>query len=133
MDKPVTIMVVDDDRDLTEQMRLVLAVRGYEVAVADNVEDAWKVLDVVPVHLIILDVMMENDGDGFNFAQQLAAKQDFKHIPILMVTSVNQKMPFTFDKETDGAFLPVEKFMEKPVDPEALVAAVKEILEKNQD
>lgn len=125
-------MVVDDDHDLTEQMRLILETQRYKVAVADNVADAWKVVDILPIDLIILDVMMENDSDGFIFAQQLASRQDIDHIPILMVTSVNQKMPFTFDKNTDGAFLPVEKFMEKPVEPQELVDAVKQILSRKE-
>jgi CheY-like chemotaxis protein len=61
-------------------------------------------------------------------AQKLKSMDIIKEIPIIMVTSVNQKMPFTFDKDSDGAFLPVEKFMEKPIEPHQLLHAVRELV-----
>jgi len=79
---------------------------------------------------MVLDVMMEKDSDGFNMAQQVKVNEQYKHIPIIMVTSVNQKMPFKFDKDSDGGFLPVDEFMEKPIDPDQLLANVKKLLDR---
>lgn len=121
MDKK--ILVVDDDVDIQIQMKAILGENGYEPMIADNADSAWDILEREPVDLILLDVMMEKDSDGFNFAQRMKTTEAFKDIPIIMVTSVNQKMPFTFGTD-DGDFLPVEKFIEKPIQPEKIMEAV---------
>ncbi len=121
MDKK--ILVVDDDVDIQLQMKAILGENGYEPMIADNAGSAWEILEREQVDLILLDVMMEKDSDGFNFAQKMKTNDKFKHIPIIMVTSVNQKMPFTFGTG-DGDFLPVETFIEKPIDPAKIMEAV---------
>ena len=124
------ILVVDDDVDVQVQMKVILEENRFETLIADNVPKAQEILDREPIDLMLLDVMMEKDSDGFNFAQELKQDEKFKSIPIIMVTAVNQKTPFTFGTGTDGDFLPVEKFMEKPVDPEKLIQFVQELLIK---
>lgn len=118
------ILVVDDDVDVQFQMKTILGEEGYEPMVADNAEMAWDLLEKEPVDLILLDVMMKKDSDGFNFAQKMKGDKRFKDIPIIMVTAVNQKSPFKFGTATDGDFLPVEMFMEKPIDPEKVLQSV---------
>ncbi len=123
-----TILVVDDDIDIQVQMKAILEAGNFSPVIAGGVLQAREMLRSHPVDLILLDVMMRKDSDGFNFAQELKGDDRFKNIPIIMVTSVNQKMPFTFGTDSDGDFLPVEKFMEKPVDPEALINAINEMV-----
>lgn len=50
----------------------------------------------------------------------------FRHIPILMLTAIHTTTPMRFAPDSD--YLPVEIFLEKPIDPEVLVAKVKELL-----
>jgi len=123
------ILVVDDDIDFLENMRIVISSRGYDVLTAENPEQARKKIESNPIGLIVLDVMMVKDSDGFNLAQSLKADPRTSHIPIIMATAVNQKQDaFTFGKDTDGSFLPVEKFMEKPIKADELLAAIDELL-----
>jgi CheY-like chemotaxis protein len=121
MDKK--ILVVDDDVDVQYQMKIILEENGFNTVIADNAGKAWEIVEREPVDLILLDVMMEKNSDGFNFAQKLKTNDALKKIPIIMVTSVNQKMPFHFDTG-DGDFLPVEKFIEKPIQPDKILEAV---------
>jgi CheY-like chemotaxis protein len=72
--------------------------------------------------------MMEKDSDGFNFAQYVKGHEKFRHIPIVLATAVNLRTKFKFDIEKDGDFLPVEKFMEKPIDPDDLIATIRGLL-----
>lgn len=122
------ILVVDDDIDVLESRRIVLEHNNYDVETAANIKVAREVLGKNKIDLILLDVMMEKDTDGFNFAQEIKANDQFKHIPIIMATAVNQRTKFKFDIETDGDFLPVEKFMEKPIDPDDLIVAIRGLL-----
>ena len=122
------ILIVDDDIDVQQQMKVILDENGYDFLVAENVKEAAEHLEKEQVDLILLDVMMEKDSDGFNFAQKLKSTEKYKGIPIVMVTSVNQRTPFKFGTERDGDFLPVEKFIEKPIDPEAIIKAIHQYL-----
>ena len=123
-----TILVVDDDIDVLESRKIVLEHNNYDVRLATNIQVAREILEKEKIHLILLDVMMEKDSDGFNFAQEVKADDRFKDIPIIMATAVNQRTKFRFDIENDGDFLPVEKFMEKPIDPDDLIVTIRGLL-----
>lgn len=122
------ILVVDDDIDVLETRKIVLEHNNYEVVTATNVKVAEEILKTNGINLIILDVMMENDSDGFNFAQKLKNNEKTNKIPIIMATAVNQRTKFKFNIEEDGDFLPVEKFMEKPIDPDDLIVTIRGLL-----
>jgi len=118
------ILVVDDDIDVQQQMKIILDENGFEYIVAGDIKKAWELVENESPGLILLDVMMEKDSDGFNFAQRIKSSEKFKKIPIIMVTSVNQRTPFKFGTENDGDFLPVEKFIEKPLQPDKIIDAI---------
>jgi CheY-like chemotaxis protein len=122
------ILVVEDEIDILEVHRVVLEHNHYEVLAATNIQVAKELLESQPVDLILLDVMMEKDSDGFNFAQYVKGIEKYRHIPIIMATAVNKRTKFTFDIEKDGDFLPVEKFMEKPIDPDDLIVTIRGLL-----
>ena len=122
------ILVVEDEIDILEAHKVVLEHNHYEVLTATNIGVARELLEKHTIDLILLDVMIEKDSDGFNFAQYVKSVEKFRHIPIVMATAVNQRTKFKFDIEKDGDFLPVEKFMEKPIDPDDLIATIRGLL-----
>jgi CheY-like chemotaxis protein len=122
------ILDIDDDIDVLEARKIVLEHSDYDVVQATNIKVAGEILEKEKIDLIILDVMMEKDTDGFNFAQFVKMNEKFKHIPIILATAVNQMTKFKFNLEEDGNFLPVEKFMEKPIDPDDLIATIRVLL-----
>lgn len=116
------ILLVDDDADFIELNRLMLENKGYEVAAAfSGKECKEKVLEVDP-DLVVLDVMMETEQAGFEAARWLREQEATQDIPIIMLTGVNQEYPFNFGP--DQGWLPVDEFLEKPVDPERLMAEI---------
>lgn len=124
------ILVVDDDIDVLESRKIVLEHNNYDVVTATNVEVAREYLEKGDINLIILDVMMEKDSDGFTFAQWAKSSEKHRKVPIILATAVNQRTKFKFDIEKDGDFLPVEKFMEKPIDPDDLIVTIRGLLSK---
>lgn len=122
------ILVVEDEIDILEAHKVVLEHNHYEVLTATNVGVAKELLEKHSIDLILLDVMMEKDSDGFNFAQYVKGSKKYKHIPIVLATAVNVRTKFMFDLEKDGDFLPVEKFMDKPIDPDDLIATIRGLL-----
>ena len=130
------ILIIDDDSDIVEAMRLVLESKNYEVAAAGSGEEGLKQVKQFDPDLIILDVMMEDLTKGFHVAYTLRsedAKSEYKQwqkTPILMVTAVHQVMPFRYSKDTDQEYLPVSEFIDKPIQPDQLLSLVNKYLKK---
>ncbi|RKX85739.1 MAG: response regulator [Spirochaetes bacterium] len=122
------ILIVDDDKDIFESMKIVLEAEGYEVLWATNGDDGLKLAADKKPDLMILDVMMNTDDEGFQVAYKLKQNKDLNDMPVIMATSVSQKTGFSFDKERDEDFLPVNEFLEKPIDPKVLIDKVRENL-----
>jgi len=121
-------MIIDDDIDLVESLRLILEHAGFEVIDAqDGNKGIEKVKNEHP-DLVILDVMMGSQDEGFFVAYEIRKESESADLPIIMLTAVGQETGFTFDKEKDQDFLPVNEFLEKPIDPDRLIEVVKENL-----
>jgi len=126
-----TVLLVDDDVDLLDINRITLEAGGFEVVTAENGGDAMRIATTRHVDVAILDVMMTTPTEGFLLARQLRQDERTKHIPLLMLTSVNAEheaegssLRLT-DRDRDEQWLPVDKFVDKPVKPEDLVSMVR--------
>jgi len=121
------VLLVDDDADFVEVNRAVLENSGYEVAVAYNGKECLEKVRAESPDVIILDVMMATHSEGFNVSRDLRNSEHTKNIPILMVTSINDTVPYKFER--DDTWLPVDSFIEKPIEPQQLLEEVKKMLE----
>ena len=119
------IMIIDDDIDLVEAMRITLETDDYEVIDAQEGQKGLEILKREKPDLLILDVMMGTLDEGFHIAYQIRSDEEIKDIPILMITAVGAQTGFEFDKQRDEDFLPVNEFIEKPVNPQVLLDTVK--------
>ncbi len=123
------ILIVDDDPDITEAMSVILENKGYEVAIAADSSEGLAWLKEHRPDLIILDVMMRTQQEGFEMARDLKQNPTYKDIPILMLTAVKDKTGIDFKPNAgDESWLPVEGFLDKPVKPDMLVDKVKALL-----
>jgi CheY-like chemotaxis protein len=123
-----TILVVDDDIDLVEIIRVTLENQGYRVIDAQTGERGLELARTDAPDLIVLDVMMGAIDEGFQVAYQLRSDATTRDIPILMLTAVGERTGFAFDPDRDQDFLPVDEFLEKPVSPRRLVDLVRKHL-----
>jgi two-component system alkaline phosphatase synthesis response regulator PhoP len=122
------ILIIDDDIDLVEAMRLTLESEGYEVVDAQDGKKGLEKIEKEKPDLILLDVMMETQDEGFHIAYQIRNNAKTSDLPIIMLTAVSQETGFSFDKDKDEDFLPVNEFLEKPVNPDYLLEKVKAAL-----
>lgn len=122
------VLIVDDDVDIRDTTRMVLSAAGYEVAEAASRAEAEQQLAGGKVDLIILDVMMETDTEGFHLAYQMRQDAKLKRIPIIMLTCIEEKTGQELAPEESGDFLPVDAFIRKPLDPDQLKAEVAKLL-----
>ena len=131
MAKGTDILLIDDDRDLVESIRIVLESKKFSVRVAYNGKDGYQRIQEKAPDLIILDVMMNTDTEGFTLAYKLRNNPSFREIPIIMVTGFTKKMaeegPEKF-QHIMGEGWPVTHLLEKPIDPEELLSLLEDVL-----
>ena len=124
-------MVVDDDQDIRDSMQAILESKDYSVTTAASKNEATEKANADKPDLFILDVMMDTWQDGFDLARDLKQDPKFKDTPILMSTGVKEKTGIDFKSSAgDSDWMPVEGFLEKPIDPSAMLAEVEKLLSK---
>lgn len=130
--KMQNIYIVDDDRDIVEALTIVLESANYKISCQYHQENVVKNSIKSGADLIILDVMFPEDQNaGFKMARDLKNNKETQDIPILMLSAINEKGLYagTFsNKDRDDSFLPVQEFIEKPVDPKSLLEKVSSLL-----
>jgi two-component system alkaline phosphatase synthesis response regulator PhoP len=126
------ILIVDDDPDMVLAARLCLEGAGHQVIEAVNGTQGLEKVKAEQPDLIILDVMMDTTTEGFQLALKLRSPDPqseyaaYSGIPILMLTAIHTTTPLRFGPDDD--FLPVDDFIDKPIDPDQLVEKVEELL-----
>ncbi len=123
------ILIVDDDLDLANAMRVILESRQYTVITAADKAGGMELIRTEKPDLLILDVIMSTWSDGFEMARELKKRSELKDMPILMLTGVKDKTGIDFKSSAgDPTWLPVDAFLDKPVESETLLAEVEKLL-----
>jgi CheY-like chemotaxis protein len=122
---PKKILIIDDDIDLVETMRMVLESEGFDVYDAQDGTHGLAKLKSIKPDILILDVMMGSQDEGFHVAYEIKSDEKLKDIPIILVTAVSHETGFEFNPDKEGDFMPVNAYLEKPVNPEKLIEIVK--------
>ena len=133
---PARIMMVDDDRDLVAALRLVLENAGYTVSAAHDPDEAFTKIQAERPDLLLFDVMMPNATEGFHLVWRLRALEGdyFRRVPIIVLSAIHERTFFRFDAErvdgtyAEGEFLQVQAFLDKPIDPAALLDRIHRVL-----
>jgi CheY-like chemotaxis protein len=126
------IFLVDDDSDFLDLEKAILESAGYEVACFADPRTALAVLDGAQrmPSLVVTDLMMRNLDSGFTLAGALKSDPRLKTLPVIIVSAVARQKGFDFKPRSaaDLAAMKAEAYFDKPVDPEAFLAKVKELL-----
>ncbi len=115
------VLIVDDDANICELIRLYLEKEGYETAMAYNGLKAIDIFKEYAPNIVILDIMLPG-ADGWQVCREI---RKVSTIPIIMLTAKGE----TFDKVL-GLELGADDYMVKPFDPKELVARVKAVLRR---
>jgi CheY-like chemotaxis protein len=124
-----TVLVVDDEAEIRNILRLVFEQRGYRVLEAERGQVALRIVKEDPPDVIILDAMLPGDLHGFDIAKQLKGSQRYGHIPIVMVSAVYKGWRFAEDLKSSYK---VDAYIEKPFRVPDVIEAVEVALEHGQ-
>lgn len=120
------IVIVDDDPDFREFVRIVLEAHGYEVHEADNAMEGVALMRAAAPDLLLLDAMMSYELTGVGMIRAVRSDPQLAHTPLILISAVLS--------EDEDRFLPaderamVDRFLSKPVSPDELLAEVAGVL-----
>lgn len=125
------IMIIDDDRDIIDSISMILEANDYTVVSKMDTDNIITAIESENPDLILLDIVFPQDAQaGFKAARKIATQETIKHIPILVLSAVNQlsNLGFSFtENDISNDFMPVSGFIEKPVKPDDLLAKIKSV------
>ena len=127
------ILLIDDDRDFVLSTKTFLEGRGYKVDTAHNGADGWRKIKADKPGLVVLDIMMDYDAEGFNLAYSLRQDDNLQKIPIIIVSGFERHLSEKI-KEFEfvlGQDWPADAYLEKPVNLKELAKSIERFLPGN--
>ncbi len=123
------ILIADDDPDFRESLKAILESQQYTVVTAVDKTDGMEKIKAEKPDLAILDVMMSTWDDGFEMSRELKENPQFKDMPTLMLTGIKNETGIDFKATAgDPTWCPVDAYLEKPIEPDILLAEVAKLL-----
>ncbi|NSW90986.1 MAG: response regulator transcription factor [Firmicutes bacterium] len=121
MNNKTKVLVIDDDVNICELIRLYMEKEGFEVLSVHNGKKAVETFSMFTPNIVILDIMLPG-ADGWQVCREI---RKISNIPIIMLTAKGE----TFDKVL-GLELGADDYIVKPFEPKELVARVKAVLRR---
>ncbi|PIZ01145.1 response regulator [bacterium (Candidatus Gribaldobacteria) CG_4_10_14_0_8_um_filter_33_9] len=117
---PKKILIVEDEELLYDMLKRKLEIEGYEVSIAENgVEGLEKIKKINP-DLILLDIVMPEKG-GFEVMEELQQEEDYKNIPIIIISNSGQPVEIDRAKELGAK----DWLIKTEFDPQEVIEKVK--------
>ena len=117
-----SILVVDDEEIMREILQTLLSREGYEVRLAASGEEGLELARAIPFDAALVDIMMPGI-DGFEVCERLKANPRTSHIPVVMVTALDQP-----SDRVRGLKAGADDFLTKPVNDLQLISRVKSLV-----
>lgn len=124
------VLIIDDDALFAESNRDLLEAYGFEVQTAENGRSGLALAHKFHPDVLILDVMMTSDTEGFEIARRIPESPDLKKTGVLLVTGMTHSLGLPGTIKPDQTWLPVDRVLEKPIAPGRLVSEVERVLKE---
>jgi len=121
---PKTLLLVEDDPDLLEVLRLTFEHEGFKLLLAKTGEEALDKAQRFAPDLVVLDVMLPG-LDGIEVCRRLREQPSFRKLPILMLTARSEESDVVL-----GLGVGADDYVTKPARPRELVARVRGLLRR---
>ena len=121
------ILIVDDEPNVVMPIQFLMEQQGYRVMIAERGEDALDLIYQYKPDLVLLDIMLPGI-DGYEFCEIVRLNPNFRKVKIKFLTAKGRE-----EEIAKGLALGADAYMAKPYSNAALVAKVKELLEKTNE
>lgn len=119
------VLVIDDDPDFLNYVKIILSANDYAVRTASTAAEGMELMRQDQPDLVILDVMMSYVLDGWSVSREMQYDPQLRDIPVMLVSAI-------VSSDDDSLFpnaehCRIDRFMSKPVEPAALLRSVDEL------
>lgn len=122
----IRILVVDDDPDIRDILKLTLAEENYEILEARDGEEALRIINAKPLNLVLLDYKIPKI-DGRQVCRLIKKDLLLRHLPIIMVTGKGD-----ISDKVGGIDAGADDYVVKPFEPKELLARIRMILRRTE-
>jgi CheY-like chemotaxis protein len=129
MSEKKKILLIDDDPDFVEAVKVIVENGGYEVKVAYDGQEGLEAVEEEKPDLIVLDVMMPV-MNGHEACAKLKGNKDTADIPVILLTAVADRVTTSKYTHRDMLESEAEDYMPKPIEPKELLELIKNWLNK---
>jgi len=122
------ILVIDDDIDYLEQMKIQITSFGFQPILAESQKEGEEKINEIKPDLVIVDLMMENQDSGFIFCYKI--KKKFPEVPVIIASAVTAEtgMIFGLNSEEDRNWIKADQYLEKGIRPDQLQREINKLL-----
>jgi CheY-like chemotaxis protein len=120
------VLMIDDDPEFVDATTNLLEAKGFDVESASNGKDGFEKAKAVNPDIILLDVMMTTESEGFDVARAMHKEESLKNTPVIIISGIRKEMNLPFGFEPDEEWLPVKAVLEKPIKPDVLLSTIEE-------
>lgn len=123
------ILLIDDDEDLLRSFQVMIESKGFDVITASDGKEGYTKFKNENPDLLVLDVMMNTDLEGYNLLHEIKKEPAYKKIPIILLTGMIDKLGVNLISGVeDETMLPNVHFQDKPIDTQLLVKMIQDLL-----
>jgi CheY-like chemotaxis protein len=125
------ILIVDDDEDLLRSFQVTLESKNFDVVTSPDGKDGFTKLKNEKPDLLVLDVMMNTNLEGYNLLHSIKKEPEYKKMPIILLTGMIDQLGVNlFSGVEDESMFPNVRFQDKPIDPLFLVELIGDMLKE---
>lgn len=122
---PKKVLIVEDQEDIRKLIRMTLEFEDYELFEAEDGQSGLTKAETARPDLILLDVMMPGELDGYQVCEHVKKSPDLKHIKVILLTARGQQTDLEQGKQSGS-----DAYLVKPFSPLELIDTVEALLNK---
>lgn len=122
------VLVIDDDVDFRTAVKSLLESQGFEVFEADSGHEGLKVVREHHPDIILVDIMMENDTEGYSVTHALKHGEEYtahRNTPVFMISSIQENPDERFPMSPEADLIRPDRYLTKPLDAAKLLDMLK--------
>lgn len=127
MNRQFSILIVEDDPDISEMLEFTMEREGFATQVADSAVMALRYVKTRVPDLVLLDIMLPGT-DGIEILKRLKSTKETMNVPVIMVSAKTDELD-----QVLGLELGADDYVSKPFSPRVLLARVKRLLRRSDD
>lgn len=130
--RPLRVLVIDDDPDMHDAVRMILEPLGFAVCTYQTGQAGLEAIRRDRPDVVLLDIMLTHPSEGLQVACELRRDDRLRHVPLILVSAIGESIGMEYGREMCPDAMSADLFLEKPFDSGTLREAVTWVLEQRQ-